>query len=281
MSNTIRFDWAIKRLLRNKANFVILEGFLSELLGEDIIIDSLLESESNKQNADNKMNRVDLLVKNTKGELVIIEVQSNYSHDYLMRILFGVSKLIVDNMGQGMEYRSIKKIISVNIVYFDLGHGADYIYHGTTRYIGIYKNDVLGLSTQEQIIFNTEHIEQIYPEFYIIKVNNFDNVAKNTLDEWINFLKNEEVKKGTKAKGLQAAKDSLEILKLSKEDMLEYERDEAVWRDYASGMSTNFLAGKLEGIREMAINAMHMGMQITEIVKLTGLPEEDIKSIRF
>ncbi len=281
MSNTIRFDWAIKRLLRNKANFVILEGFLSELLGEDIIIDSLLESESNKQNADNKMNRVDLLVKNTKGELVIIEVQSNYSHDYLMRILFGVSKLIVDNMGQGMEYRSIKKIISVNIVYFDLGHGADYIYHGTTRYIGIYKNDVLGLSTQEQIIFNTEHIEQIYPEFYIIKVNNFDNVAKNTLDEWINFLKNKEVKKGTKAKGLQAAKDSLEILKLSKEDMLEYERDEAVWRDYASGMSTNFLAGKLEGIREMAINAMHMGMQITEIVKLTGLPEEDIKSIRF
>jgi len=281
MRNTIRFDWAIKKLLRNKANFVILEGFLSELLGEDIIVDSLLESESNKQNADNKMNRVDLLVKNTKGELVIIEVQSNYSHDYLMRILFGVSKLIVDNMGQGMEYRSIKKIISVNIVYFDLGHGADYIYHGTTRYIGIYKNDVLGFSTQEQIIFNTEHIEQIYPEFYIIKVNNFDNVAKNTLDEWINFLKNKEVKKGTKAKGLQAAKDSLEILKLSKEDMLEYERDEAVWRDYASGMSTNFLAGKLEGIREMAINAMHMGMQITEIVKLTGLPEEDIKSIRF
>ena len=112
-------------------------------------------------------------------------------------------------------------------------------------------------------------------------MNNFDNVAKNTLDEWINFLKNEEVKMGTKAKGLQAAKDSLEILKLSKEDMLEYERDEAVWRDYASGMSTNFLAGKLEGIREMAINAMHMGMQITEIVKLTGLPEEDIKSIRF
>ncbi len=109
MSNTIRFDWAIKRLLRNKANFDILEGFLSELLGEDIIIGSLLESESNKQNADNKMNRVGLLVKNTKGELVIIEVQSNYSHDYLMRILYGVSKLIVDNMGQGMEYRSIKK----------------------------------------------------------------------------------------------------------------------------------------------------------------------------
>jgi hypothetical protein len=28
----IRFDWAVKKLLRNKANFVVLEGFLSELL---------------------------------------------------------------------------------------------------------------------------------------------------------------------------------------------------------------------------------------------------------
>ena len=32
----ITFDWAMKRLLRSKANFDILEGFLSELLDEDI-----------------------------------------------------------------------------------------------------------------------------------------------------------------------------------------------------------------------------------------------------
>ena len=32
----VRFDWAMKRLLlQNKANFDILEGFLSELLHED------------------------------------------------------------------------------------------------------------------------------------------------------------------------------------------------------------------------------------------------------
>ncbi len=34
----IRFDWAMKRLLRNKANFEVLEGFMSELLYEDIFI---------------------------------------------------------------------------------------------------------------------------------------------------------------------------------------------------------------------------------------------------
>ena len=277
--NLIRFDWAIKRLLRNKANFGILEGFLSELLEDDIKIENILESESNKQSADNKMNRVDLLVQDSKGELIIIEVQSNYSQDYLMRILFGVSKLIVDNMVKGMNYSEVKKIISVNIVYFDLGHGADYIYHGTTRYIGIHKNDVLTLSTQEQIIFNAEHIEQIYPEFYIIKVNKFDDIAKNTLDEWINFLKNEEVKEDTKAKGLRAAKEGLDKLKLSKEDMLEYERDEAAWRDYASGMSTNFLAGKIEEKKEMIKNCLAEGMSIALIAKITNITEDQVKNL--
>src|ERR1017187_9250870 len=125
MRNTIRFDWAIKRLLRNKANFGILEGFLSELLGEDIKIDSILESESNKQTADNKANRVDLLVQNSKGALIIIEVQSDYMQDYLMRMLFGTSKIVIDNMDAGMLYGKIKKIISVNIVYFDLGHRSE------------------------------------------------------------------------------------------------------------------------------------------------------------
>ena len=44
----ISFDWAIKRILRSKANFDILEGFLSELLFEDIKILEILESESNQ-----------------------------------------------------------------------------------------------------------------------------------------------------------------------------------------------------------------------------------------
>ena len=77
-----------------------------------------------------------------------------------------------------------------NIVYFDLGHGEDYIYHGTTSFEGINKHDILRLSAKEQAIFNKTEISHIYPEYYIIKVNNFNNISKNTLDEWINFLKN-------------------------------------------------------------------------------------------
>ena len=71
----ISFDWAIKRLLRSKVNFGILEGFLSELLFEDITILEILESESNQDDRDDKYNRVDIKVKNDKEEIILIEIQ--------------------------------------------------------------------------------------------------------------------------------------------------------------------------------------------------------------
>ena len=74
MANYIRFDWAMKRLLRNKANFGVLEGVLTTLLDEKITISQLLESESNQEDELDKYNRVDLLALDSKGELILIEV---------------------------------------------------------------------------------------------------------------------------------------------------------------------------------------------------------------
>ncbi len=62
----IRFDWAIKRLLRNKANFGVLEGLLTVLLNEPIHIVEILESEGNQQRENEKFNRVDIKPKTAK-----------------------------------------------------------------------------------------------------------------------------------------------------------------------------------------------------------------------
>ena len=47
----IRFDWAIKRLLRQKANFDVLNGFLTVMLREEVRILEILESEGNQESA--------------------------------------------------------------------------------------------------------------------------------------------------------------------------------------------------------------------------------------
>ncbi|MCI0501856.1 MAG: Rpn family recombination-promoting nuclease/putative transposase, partial [Epsilonproteobacteria bacterium] len=122
----IRFDWAIKRLLRSKANFGILEGFLSELLKRDIKILDLLESESNRNHIDDKQNRIDIVVKSDNDEIILIEVQVCSEYDFFHRMLYGTSKAITENLAKGEKYSAIKKVYSVNILYFDLGHGEDY-----------------------------------------------------------------------------------------------------------------------------------------------------------
>ena len=83
----IRFDWAMKRLLRDKANFAVLEGLITTLLGEKMTIQKLLESESNQEDEDDKYNRVDILAENDKGEIFIIEIQNNNEYAYFQRML--------------------------------------------------------------------------------------------------------------------------------------------------------------------------------------------------
>ena len=71
----IRFDWAAKRILRQKANYGVLEGLVTVLLGEPIKIVELLESEANQDDATAKFNRVDIKARNSKGEIIIVEIQ--------------------------------------------------------------------------------------------------------------------------------------------------------------------------------------------------------------
>jgi predicted transposase/invertase (TIGR01784 family) len=220
----IRFDWAIKRLLRNKANFVVLEGFLSELLFDNIKIEQIIESESNQENEDGKYNRVDILTQNSKNELIIIEIQSTYEIDYFQRMAHGVSKSISENLKLGQKYSEIRKVISINIVYFDLGQGQDYIYKGKTDFIGLHQKDLLGLSEKQKTTFLKDDVSNIFPEYYLLKVNQFNDNAKDTLDEWVYFLKNSEVRDDFKAKGLREAGEVLDIMRLPKDDEYGYNR---------------------------------------------------------
>ena len=109
--NYIRFDWAANRLLRNNANFDVLEGFLKTLLEEDIHIMEILESEANMEDESDKFNRVDIKAKNSKGDIIIIEIQNTREIYYLERILYGVAKAITEHINIGDSYSSVKKSI--------------------------------------------------------------------------------------------------------------------------------------------------------------------------
>ena len=222
MESYIRFDWAMKRLLRNKANYAVLEGLLTTLLEEKVTIQKLLESESNQEDEFDKYNRVDMLAENSKGELVLIEIQNNNEYAYFQRMLFGASKLVTEYINRGQGYDKVRKVYSINIVYFSLGHGKDFVYHGKTEFVGIHEGDVLELSPFQKQTFKVDKVSQLYPEYYILKVNDFNRVAKTPLEEWIYYLNTGNVPENATAPGLNAVKERLKLDRMSREELNAY-----------------------------------------------------------
>jgi hypothetical protein len=272
----IRFDWAMKKLLRHKANFSILEGFLSELLRFDVKIESILESEGNQQDEYDKYNRVDILVRSQNDELLLVEVQNDSEIDYFHRMLYGVSKLVTEYIKEGEPYGTIKKIYSINIVYFGLGQGKDYVYEYKGEFVGLHKKDILLPTTLQKQDFRVEKVSDIFPKYFILKVNNFDDIAKDTFDEWVYFLKNSEVKDSFKAKGLDVAKEKMRYENLDDEDKKMYDRFQENRRIENSVSYT----AKQERNIEIAKNAISEGFDDTIISKLTGLTREQIEVLR-
>lgn len=278
----VRFDWAMKKMLRHKANFGILEGFLSELLGEEIKIKQILDSESNKESEDDKFNRVDVLVENSKGELVIIEVQNSKEYDYFHRMLYGTSKAITEHIKEGQPYADVKKVISITIAYFDLGQGKDYVYHGKTTFKGIHKNDILTLADKQMELYRKNHIHEIFPEYYVIKVGKFSNRVNDKLDEWIYFFKNAEIKTDFSAKGLKEASERLDEMRLNEKDAKEYKKYLKNLRDLASDQHTKMADAQdliKKGKIEVAQNLKSMGLSNLDIKQATGLSDEEIEKL--
>ena len=281
--NTIRFDWALKRLLRNKANYKVLEGFLSELLREDVTILNISESEGNQDSATNKFNRVDILVENSNKEVIIIELQNNSRADYFWRMLYGVSRVITNYISLGDKYDKVRKVYSVNIVYFEIGQGKDYVYHGRNEFRGIHENDLLQLSDNQKKFFDKETVSSVFPEYYIIKVNEFNDVAKDTLDEWIYYFKNDEIRDEFKARGLSEAREILKVEKLSEQEKKAYYSHIEDMIHDESVISTAIFKGKMEGKNEAYIEIILTGYQngldVNMLQTLTGLNRNRIEQL--
>lgn len=286
-NQTIRFDWAMKRLLRNKANFSVLEGLLTTLLGEKIIIQKLLESESNQEDEYDKYNRVDMLAENSKAELILIEVQNNSEYAYFQRMLFGTSKLLTEYIERGDSYDKVRKVYSVNIVYFSLGHGTDFVYHGKTEFRGIHTNDLLELTPFQKQTFKVDAVSQLYPEYYILKVNDFNRVAKSPLEEWIYYLNTGVIPSNATAPGLEEAREKLKLASMTKEELAAYYRhldNIVILRDNINTERAEGRAeGRIEGEKKKALEVARFlkssGSSVELIIGATGLTEAEINQL--
>ena len=303
-SRYIRFDWAAKYMLRNKADFAIFEGLISVLVNEKVTIVELLDTESNKDTRNDKYNRVDIKAKNSKGEIILVEIQQTREHDYLQRMIYGVAKTITEHMNSGDAYKDVKKVFSINILYFNLGDGEDYLYHGQATLKGVHTNDSLKLTDYERNDLHVLSPEQVFPEYFVIRVNVFDkDTIDGWLEEWMDYLKNERIRSDTTAPGLQEARKRLDLLMMTDEERRQYERDiDTLVRDTdvmktqlleaeIKGRKQGLAEGRAEGLSEgheqgvednKRENARRMkadGLSAELIARYTGLTAEQVETL--
>lgn len=308
----IRFDWAIKRLLRQKANFDVLEGFLTVFIGEEMKIVEILESEGNQQTPDDKFNRVDIKARNSKGEIILVEVQNTSELYYLERILYGVAKAITEHIHLGDTYKEVKKVYSISILYFDIGKGADYLYVGQNKFIGVHTNDQLVITAKEKGALVQKSPAEIFPEYILVRVNEFDKVAVTPLEEWVAYLKSGVIKENTTAPGLQEARKKLQYYSMTDAERYAYDehlnavmiqndvlgnareeglaegraegltqgRAEGLTQGRAEGLAEGRAEGRAEAKKDIVKSMLSNGLSVEQAAKYSGLTVEEVESIK-
>lgn len=287
----IRFDWAIKHSLRDKANFVILEGLISALIGKDVKIIEILESESNQDSKDDKFNKVDIKARNSEGHIILVEVQLTSQLHYLKRILYGTSRTITEHIKLGETYANVSKVYSISLLYCDFGEGDDYIYKGETIFKGIHTGNPLIIRTKENGVITTQLPRDVFPEYYLVRVNAFDKIPSSPIEEWMDYLKNGNINDETKIPGLQEVKNKLQVLTMTESEKQDYfyhldsvmqqndayetaieeGREIGIAQGIEQGIEKGIEQGRMEEKQAMARKMRDAGMDTNLIFQFTGL----------
>jgi hypothetical protein len=211
----ISFGYALKKILGKKANHGILEGFLSELLEQEITLQRIKCEEKD-------LNRVDILGKDKDGENVLIELIYTSEIYYHHRLMYEISPAISDRLFDKDERVYVDRTYSINIVYCKKRPGRKYVYCGGLAFKDRITNKEIHLSKADRKAFQVL-IADVNLTEYIIILNSFDNTINNGLDEWIYFFKNNAVKDDFTAKGLDKAKEVLSYDKLTPKEQKDYD----------------------------------------------------------
>ena len=284
ITNCVKFDWAAKYILRDKADTSIFEELVSVVIGQPIHVIEFIESESNKTFENDKYNRVDIKAVDNNGDIVIVEIQQSFEYYFLQRILFGTAKTITEHVKSGEFYENVKKVYSINILYFNLGKGDDYLYHGFTQLVGVNTGDTLQISLKERDGIRIATPKDIFPEYYIVRINQFNDKGDSPLCQWMRYLKENEIDSETTLPGLKEAMRKLKVINMTEKERKEYEE-----YLYNLGYQKNVMYGnRMEGERIGEERGFEKGrkegeketlQKIAEKMRAKGMDEETILQI--
>jgi PD-(D/E)XK nuclease family transposase len=311
----VSFDYAIKYLLRQKENFVVLEGFLTDLFERKIKVTKVLDSESNQVDRDDKFSRFDVLVSDEWGDVYIIELQYDAQVDYIPRIIYGASKVITEHLRRGEDYIKIKKVISISILYFDVidtgnkgdkdSKGSkDSIFRLNNQIVGMFDGKPAALKAPTYIVDKTKNKTKDksnndaesynpFPDYIFINLNKFNDEIHRPIDEWMFMFRHSEFAKKNKKinpTNLKDTEKALNYVAMNSAQKKVFDAFEegamnarSIRATANSSLDKSFIEGKAEGEQKKAIAIAQKlkakGFDIDDIIEATGLSLNQIKQL--
>ncbi|WP_342271223.1 PD-(D/E)XK nuclease family transposase [Candidatus Tisiphia endosymbiont of Parasteatoda lunata] len=279
----ISFHYAIKYLLKDKGDYSIAEGFISDLLKtkgyKDVKIVALLESESNKEDSKSKRSLADVIVEDEDHHKYIIEIERNVKDSFIHKACFNTSRLIVDTLAQREDYTQIIKIFHISLLYFPIGNGNGVIYHGKTIIHEVETNERLNVHIKNMETSEVFDATNILPEYFYISVPLFNDRLEKEIDDWLHVMKYDEVPPNYHSPYMRQVADKLSILKMTKEERANYSYYQKKLYNDRDELQAAEARGEAREKIVIAKNLLKAGLSIDIIAKSTGLSTEEIQKL--
>ena len=259
-------------------------------------------------NIELKESIIDIKAKTKNNETVIIEFQLCGNMDFLKRIFYYISKNVINEVTltagrrqEGENYNNVQKIISINLLDFNLKFGDKGKAHRCFKLI-----DTKDLNISLDLI--QIHILEVKRFIEIIKNSTKEELKNNRLLSCMKFFTSdnleliedelkeenqimskviEEYKRFTSDDKMMRAYAAREAFLVGQKMMLRREREDGFDEGIEEGIKRGIEKRKLEGIKEgeknkaisMAKSMKTKNLDINLISEITGLTIDEIKKL--
>ncbi|WP_353272494.1 Rpn family recombination-promoting nuclease/putative transposase [Wolbachia endosymbiont (group A) of Urophora cardui] len=271
-------DVAFRRIFGTEKNKDILIHFLNDILGftgkDEIKEIEFLSTIQDAEIASKKQSIVDVLCRDENGVQVIVEMQVAKTKGFEKRAQYYAAKAYSRQADKGDRYHNLKEIIFIAI--------ADCILFPNKSE---YKSD--------HIMLGKDSYEHDLKDFYFtfIELPKFPKTKEDQLEsiveKWIYYFKyadetsEEELEKIIGSDVIiKKAYEELNRFNWSEKEFIAYEQEIKRIRDERAVLEQKLDDAKKEGKIEVAKTMLANNVDVTTIVKFTGLSMSEIKELQ-
>ena len=272
-----KIDVVFQNLFGEEGCENITKDFLNSILDEKIQEINLQENVIlRREKIDEKIGIVDVLAKINDNEYCDIEIQVLDKKKIIERLLFYWAKIYSRTIKKGQDYYQLKKTIIVLIADFEIKELKGLAFHSKWK--------IIEEKNRKKVLTDVfeAHIIEI-PKIYKIK----EAYRDKELIKWICFLENPNSKEVSDYmkdnKNIKEAKDKLDVMsKDEKMRKLAELREKAIMDEKLAeytGYTNGHEEGMKEGIEQTAKKMKEEKIDISIIMKVTGLSKQDIEKL--